>query len=65
MIQPHEINRSMLETEKLTQIFKLTKELYVSDNLKANEGNLQQAWNLINQLTSHNSGKTSNILEIK
>ena len=44
---------------------KLAKKQYVSDNLEANKGNLRKTWNTINELTSRNSGKTSNILEIK
>ena len=44
---------------------KLAKRLYVSDNLEANEGNLHKTWNVINELTSRNSGKSTNILEIK
>ena len=44
---------------------KLEKKLYVSDNLEINKGNLRKTWNLINELTSRYSGKTSNILEIK
>ena len=44
---------------------KLAKKLYVSDNLEANKGNLRKTWNVINELTSRNSGKSTNILEIK
>ena len=44
---------------------KLAKKLYVSDNLEANKGNLRKTWNVINELTSCNSGKATNILEIK
>ena len=44
---------------------KLAKKLYVSDNLEANKGNLRKTWNVINDLTSGNSGKSTNILEIK
>ena len=44
---------------------KLAKKLYVSDNLEANRGNLRKTWNTVNGITSRNSGKTSNILEIK
>ena len=44
---------------------KLAKKVYVSDNLETNKGNLLKTWNLINELTSRHSGKTSNILEIK
>ena len=44
---------------------KLAKELYVSDNLEANKGNLRKTWNVINELISRNSGKSTNILEIK
>ncbi|XP_068741900.1 uncharacterized protein [Montipora capricornis] len=44
---------------------KHAKKLYVSDNLEANKGNLRKTWNLINELTSRHSDKTSNILEIK
>ena len=44
---------------------KLAKKLYVSYNLEANKGNLRKTWNVINELTSRNSGKSTNILEIK
>ena len=37
----------------------------VSDNLEANKGNLRKTWNVINELTSRKSGKSTNILEIK
>ena len=37
----------------------------VSDNLEANKGNSSKTWNVINELTSHNSGKSANSLEIK
>ena len=38
---------------------KLAKKLYVSDNLEANKGNLRKTWNVINELTSRNSGKVN------
>ena len=38
---------------------------YVSDNLNANKGNSRKTWKVMNELTSHNSGKSANILEIK
>ena len=44
---------------------KLAKRLHVSDNLEANKDNLRKTWNVINELTSRNSGKSTNILEIK
>ena len=44
---------------------KLAKKRYVSDNLKANKGNSRKTWKVINELTSRNSGKSANILEIK
>ena len=44
---------------------KLAKKLYISDNLEASKGNLRKTWNVINELTSRNSGKSTNILEIK
>ena len=43
----------------------LAKKRYVSDNLKANKGNSRKTWKVINELTSRNSGKSANILEIK
>ena len=43
---------------------KLAKKRYVSDNLKANKGNSRKTWKVINELTSRNSGKSANILEI-
>ena len=44
---------------------KLAKKRYVSDNLNANKGNSRKTWKVINELTSRNSGKSANILEIK
>ena len=52
----------MLETRQITQ---LAKKRYVSDNLKANKGNSRKTWKVISELTSRNSGKSANILEIK
>ena len=63
MIQLHGINISVLETRQITQLS--LQRNFVSDNLKANKGNLRKVWNLINELISRNSSKTSNILEIK
>ena len=37
----------------------------VSDNLEANKGNSSKTWNVINELASHNSGKSANSLEIR
>ena len=33
--------------------------------MEANKGNLRKTWNVINELNSRNSGKSTNILEIK
>ena len=33
--------------------------------MEASKGNLRKTWNVINELTSHNSGKSTNILEIE
>ena len=46
---------------------KLAIKRYVTDNLKAmaNKSNSRITWKVINELTSHNSGKSANILEIK
>jgi len=44
---------------------KLAKKLYISDNLEASKGNLRKTWDVINELTSRNSGKSTNISEIK
>ena len=57
------VNISVLETRQITQLS--SQRNYVSDNLETNKGNLRKTWNLINELTSRNSGNTSNILEIK
>ena len=65
MIQPHGIIISVLETMQANNAIKLAKKFYVSDNLEANTCNLRKTWNLINELTARNSGKTFNILEIK
>ena len=48
-----------------TYAIKLAKKLYVCNNLEANKGNLHKTWNVINELTSRNSGKSTNTLEIK
>ena len=48
-----------------TYAIKIAKKLYVSNNLEANKGNLHKTWNVINELTSRNSGKSTNTLEIK
>ena len=64
VMQPHGINISVLETSQINAMT-LAKKLYVSDNLEINKGNFRKTWNLINELTSRHSGKTSNILEIK
>ena len=44
---------------------KQAKKRYFSDNLKASKGNPRKTWNLINELTSRNTSKSSNILEIQ
>ena len=44
---------------------KQAKKRYLSDNLKTSKGNPRKTWNLINELTSCNTSKSSNILEIK
>ena len=57
------INLSVQETRQITQLN--WEKNSVSDNLEANKGNLCKTWNVINELTSHNSGKSTNIFEIK
>ena len=44
---------------------KHAKKRYFSDNLKASKGNPRKTWNLINELSSRNTSKSSNILEIQ
>ena len=44
---------------------KQAKKLYFSDNLKVSKGNPRKTWNLINELTSRNTGKSTDILEIQ
>ena len=44
---------------------KHTKKRYFSDNLEASKGNPRKTWNLINELCSRNTSKSSNILEIQ
>ena len=44
---------------------KQAKKRYFSDNLKASKGNPRNSWNLINELSSRNTSKSSNILEIQ
>ena len=41
------------------------KKRYFSNNLKASKGNPRKTWNLINELSSRNTSKSSNILEIQ
>ena len=44
---------------------KHAKKRYYSDNLIASKGNPRKTWNLINELSSRNTSKSSNILEIQ
>ena len=44
---------------------KQAKERYFSDNLKVSKGNPRKTRNLINELTSRNTSKSMNILEIQ
>ena len=44
---------------------KHAKKRYFSDNLKASKGNRRKTWNLINELSSRNTNKSPNILEIQ
>ena len=44
---------------------KQAKKRYFSDNLKVSKGNPRKTWNLINELTSRNTSKSTNILEIQ
>ena len=44
---------------------KQAKKRYFSDNLKVSKGNSRKTWNLINELTSRNTSKSTNILEIQ
>ena len=44
---------------------KQAKKRYFSDNLKVSKGNPCKTWNLINELTSRNTSKSTNILEIQ
>ena len=45
---------------------KHAKKRYFSDNLEAsNGGNPRKTWNLINELSSRNTSKSSNVLEIQ
>ena len=60
-----EVDQFWCTRNKANNTIKLAKKLYVSDNLEANKGNLRKTWNVINELTSRNSGKSTNILEIK
>ena len=41
------------------------KKRYFTDNLEASKGNPRKTWSLINELSSRNTGKSSNILEIQ
>ena len=60
-----EVDQFWCTRNKANNTIKLAKKLSVSDNLEANKGNLRKTWNVINELTSRNSGKSTNILEIK
>ena len=44
---------------------KHAKKRYYSDNLIASKGNPRKTWDLINELSSRNTSKSSNILEIQ
>ena len=44
---------------------KHAKKRDFSDNLEANKGNSRKTWDLINELSSRNTSKSSNILEIQ
>ena len=44
---------------------KHAKKCYFSDNLEPSKANPRKTWNLINELSSRNTGKSSNILEIQ
>ena len=44
---------------------KLAKKRYFSENLETSKGNPRKTWDLINELSSRSSCKSSNILEIQ
>ena len=44
---------------------KHAKKHYFSDNLEASKGNPRKTWNLINELSSRNTSKSANVLEIQ
>ena len=44
---------------------KLAKKRYFSENLETSKGNPSKTWDLINELSSRSSCKSSNILEIQ
>ena len=44
---------------------KHAKKRCFSDNLEASKGNPRKTWNLINELSSRNTSKSSNLLEIQ
>ena len=46
-------------------VIKHAKKCYFSDNLEPSKANHRKTWNLINELSSRNTGKLSNILEIQ
>ena len=46
-------------------LIKHAKKRFFSDNLEASKGNPRKTWNLINELSSRNTSKSSNILEIQ
>ena len=65
IIRLHAWNQFKRARNQANNAVKLAKKLYVSDNLNANKGNSRKTWKVINGLTSRNSGKSANILEIK
>ena len=44
---------------------KQAEKRFFSDNLKVSKGNPRKTWHLINELTSRNTGKSRNILDIQ
>ena len=57
--------KSLIVEQFQGNYLKQAKKRYFSDNLKVSKGNPRKTWNLINELTSRNTSKSTNILKIQ
>ena len=65
MIMPCGSSLNWLYRNQVHNATKLAKKRYFSENLETSKGNPSKPWDLINELSSRNSCKSSNILEIQ